>query len=211
MRSLFYLSCLILFSIFSCRKGSPIVEADSGCISLGRFSYNVSKADSAAAVALFKKNNISVGNLVFRRVILNDTSTALNTNPITVYQHVQVQQYFNGLPILNSALGYHFKNDVFQFTMGTKYTGVNLGTSQHLRLSQVRALYVKAAEKDISAKDSCLVTRFGYYDVGHDNNAPPSFVKAWWVTPAHAEYPLGIFRDDNGASITYFNGIVTLF
>lgn len=58
-------------------------------------------------------------------------------------------------------------------------------------------------------RDSCLVARFGYYNLNAGTgNETPAIVKAWAVRPKNTEYPLVIFRDDNRQKIIYFSGIV---
>jgi len=212
---LFIVAVGLLFST-SCRKND--LGIDNGCISRITRHY-VSAVDSTAAAKLLIQNKISVKNLVFFRVTLNDTIT--NTLGEThVNQEIFALQYFNGLPVFSSDIAFFFVDGVYQNTSGTRYsTTFNLNSSSTLTLPQLRKLFVTAAansnelpyqaEPPINLRDSCVVAEFGYYDLNTgavvDN---PVFVKAWSVTPKHSNYPQGVFRDDNGATIFYTQGII---
>ncbi len=204
----------IVFTL-ACKKGS-IQQVDNGCISRIQRDYaDPNKTELAAALKLLTDNHIATNNIVVTRVILNDTITT--NGPVHVYQHVIVQQYANGLPILFAQLGYHFNNGVYDETSGYPYGTVTLGTTAHTSLPQLRYLFVQAALKDsysVNKKitDSCLVAEFGYYDIGNSIGINPhgNLIKAWRVTPPHSDYPVAIIRDDNTELLSYFNGIFTL-
>lgn len=209
--SIYLIICTIL--IFgACKKNT--IAADNGCISQITRHY-VDAADSTAAANLLKQNNISVNNLVYYRTTFDDTITS-TTGVKNVNQQIFALQYFNGLPLFSSDIAFFFQNGNYQSTAGTRYNGINLNTIPNLTLPQLRKLYLDAATLNqgpisINLKDSCLVAEFGYYDVNAlINNPTPNFVKAWSVTPKNSNYPIGIFRDDNGKTITYISGIVTI-
>jgi len=163
MRKLVYLTLFGLLAISACKKGE--LKGDNGCITKIRRSFGVSVADSLKAVALLKSNGISTENLVYDRITLDDTVTNVNSHVTSVYQHIDALQYANGLPIFNAFIGYHFNEGKYFTTIGTKYGNVNLSTSHHLNLSQVRELFLQAGGTETAKmKDSCLAAEFGYYD-----------------------------------------------
>lgn len=208
MKRLLLLVLVSLFAISSCKKAG--FKGDPGCITQIRRSFGVSTADSLAAVNLLKLNGIPYANLVYDRVTLNDTITNVNSQITSVYQHIEALQYFNGLPLFNSYIGYHFSAGVFFTTISQKYIAVNLSTSHRLNLAQVRQLFLTAAGTGADKlKNMCLSAEFGYYDLGQDA-VTPNIVKAWRVTPADIIYPEAFIRDDNGATISYFDGIYTV-
>lgn len=209
MKKLFYLAICIIVPLTACKKNT--IASDNGCISRITRHY-ADAADSTAATNLLKQNNISLNNLVYLRVILNDTIT--NAAGVTsINQSIFALEYFNGLPLFSAELGLFFKNDVFQSLVGPRYTSIGLNTRPLLTLPEVRKLYVDDAAKHpdptaVNVKDSCLVAEFGYYDLNAGTGNPaPYFVKAWSVTPKNSNYPLGIFRDDSGKTIVYTSGI----
>nr|WP_294940658.1 hypothetical protein [uncultured Mucilaginibacter sp.] len=196
----------------SCTKA--ILE-DNGCISEYKRPLNpIGDAAYSKVKALFQKNSISYDGLSFYRATFDDT-VALGGTPY-VYQHTLALQYFNGLPVLNGDIGYHFGGEVFTSVIGTKYNTVNLSTSKNLSLAQVRKLFLNVLEQpglisNKAYKDSCLSAEFGYYILNLSSVATsPQIVKAWKVTPEGKEYPVGYFRDDNAATISYFDGIYTI-
>ncbi|WP_184550220.1 hypothetical protein [Mucilaginibacter sp. FT3.2] len=210
------LPCLVLlfFALCSsCKKSTltPVMD-DNGCISRIQRDYSdANKTDLATAQKLLQDNHIATGNIVVSRVILNDTITT--NGPVHILQHVIVQQYANGLPILFAQISYHFNNGIFAETTGYLYNNVTLGTTPHTSLPQLRYLFVKASVKDYQAlnkniADSCLVAEFGYYDISPNSHG--QLVKAWRVTPPKSDYPVAIIQDDNAKLLLYYNGLLTL-
>lgn len=205
--------CILLFGaivVVSCKKNN-VIGTDNGCITRIR-AHNIGGADSLAAAKLLQQNNIPNGNLGFERVILNDTIT--NILGSTVYQHVFALQYFNGLQLFNSDMGYHFKGGVLQSSSGTRYSSINLNTVPSLSLLQVRKLYVDELSKDtykavLTYKDSCLVAEFGYFNLNTTGTAT-DFVKVWRVSPKNSSYPQAFFLDNTGSTLSYFNGLETV-
>ena len=174
----------------------------------------MSAQDSTKAADLFKKNNMSPDNLVFTRLMFHDTIS--NSQGTTVYQHLFAVQYFNGLPVLFTEAGYHFRDEVYWTEIGTVYqqNQAPSDTRPVLTLPQMRALFMNQVNKDgymTTLKDSCLVAEHGYYDLNVGiSYSTPKLVKAWAVTPAHSSYPQAVFRDDkDGTLIYYFDGIET--
>lgn len=209
MKKLYYVLLGVSLTVASsCKKGE--LAADNGCISRIQRHY-LSGADSLAAVALLKINHIDNSNLTYTGVTLNDTIA--NAGAVGVYQHVFALQYFNGLPLFFSNIGLHFRKEVYYLTSGHRYNSINLSTHPILSLPVLRKLFLDQAARANSIrtatyKDSCLVAEFGYLNIG--TNDAPRFVKAWEVTPKNVEYPQAFFRDDDGSTISYFDGIMTL-
>lgn len=209
-----YLIAIVILVLTSCKKGEQL-PIDNGCISqVGKKHFNVSSADSLTAVKLLQQNNLPYSNLSFERVILDDTIK--NTLGSYIYQHIFVMQNFNGLSLLSNDIGYHFRDGVLFSSSGTVYSSINLDNRPSLSLPRLRKLYLTEVGQDgyfkLSAnfKDSCLVAELGYYDLNAGiSNSSPHFVKVWSVTPKGLSYPLGIFRDDNAQTISYFDGIET--
>ncbi len=207
-----WICCILLFAlvaVVSCKKNN-VIGSDNGCISRISAHY-ITGADSLAAVKLFQQNNIPYNNLAFERIILNDTITSGSGS--SVYQHIFVLQYFNGLQLFFSDIGYHFNGGVFQSSSGTRYSSINLNTVPLLSLPQIRKLYVGELRKDsyktdLNYKDSCLVAEFGYYNL-NTTGTVPGFVKAWRVSPKNSTYPQALFQDNNGRTISYYNGLTT--
>jgi hypothetical protein len=214
MKKVVYL-LTVLLALSSCKKND--LGVDNGCISAITRHY-VNAADSAAAAKLLLQNKISVKNLVFTRVTLNDTITN-GLGETHINQEIFALQYFNGLPVFSSDIAFFFEDGVFRNSSGTRFTTFNLNTSSSLTLPQLRKLFITAAANSnevlyqqlpqLNLKDSCLVAKFGYYDLNTgavvDN---PVFVKAWSVTPKNLNYPMGIFRDDTGGTILYTQGVL---
>ncbi|HTE00607.1 MAG TPA: hypothetical protein VK668_15045 [Mucilaginibacter sp.] len=198
---------LVLVLATSCKKSD--LPGDNGCINRTRQRY-LTGADSLAAVQLLKQNNIPYTNLGFEILTLNDT--VKQGTEAGVYQHIYAVQYINGLRVLNNDFGYHFKSGVFQSMSGIRYTAIDLNTQAALSYAQLRKLYLAELDKNgyhaASFKDSCLVAEFGYYNLNGYGYASSTFTKAWAVSPKHAQYPLGYFRDDNGQLLGFYSGFV---
>jgi hypothetical protein len=202
------LFCLLCFA--SCKKGNTTIA--DGCISRIKRHY-INGADSLAAVSLLKKNNIAYSNLAYDRIILNDTIKNVTTGAASVYQHIFALQYFNGLPLFFSDLGFHFNEGVFQSSTGARYNSINLNTVAVLPLQQVRRLFLAETSRNgltATMKDSCLSAEFGYYNLGNGiNNSGTNFVKAWFVTPQNSIYPQALIQDGTGNILYFFNGVYT--
>ncbi|WP_143822119.1 hypothetical protein [Mucilaginibacter pedocola] len=205
------LPCILVYA--ACKK-APLGE-DGGCISEYVRPLNpVGVATYARIKTVFQNNGISTESLSFYGAIENDTIHL--DGQTNIYYHYTALQYFNGLPVLNGDIGYHFKNGQFTVVIGTKYDGVNLNTSKHLKVAQVRKLFLNEIEKDgftenHSLKDSCFKAEFGYLNLDHSSvSTKPVWAKVWKVTPANREYPVAYFKDDDAATISYFNGIMTV-
>lgn len=207
-----YLLPVLLLALAACRKNeAPASLGPSGCITQRERDYfGIKAADSLQAVKLFQQNNIKYDNLVFERVILNDTIT--NTEGTTVYNHVVVIQYFNGLPILSDDGAYHFRDGLFYLTSGNLYTSINLDNHPTTKLTTLSSLYIAQTRQEYNTnyRDSCVVAQFGYFNLhaGTADNTP-SFIKAWRVTPKNSFWPVALYRDDNAKLIYYDNGIRT--
>ena len=207
-----YAICLLLFILFasSCKKAENPV--DNGCISYIKRHY-ITGADSLTAVNLLKQNNIPSSNLAYDRIILNDTVT--NGSSTDIYQHIFAIQYFNGLQLFFSEIGYHFKNGVLQPFYDTRFTNIFLNTLPRMTLPEIRKVYVNALFNDAntnfrSYKDTCLVAEFGYFNTNTADTSNPKFVKAWYITPKNSLYPMVILNDNTGQQIDYFDGIFYL-
>lgn len=212
MKNLF----LILFALAvlaSCKKND--ITGDNGCISQRQTqSFRLDPADSLAALQLLQNNHIATNDIEMEYINLRDTITNAE-NGTHVYQYIAAIQLIKGLPVLSDDFGYHFLDGVYQHTSGKKYASVPLDTHSTLSLPLLRGLYMAELKKNTSAevyngfRDSCLVARFGYYNLNAGTgNETPAIVKAWAVRPKNTEYPLVIFRDDNRQKIIYFSGIV---
>jgi hypothetical protein len=196
--------------IFTACKKSNQLPRDSGCISeIKRQNFNIKSTDSVSAIQWLKQNNIPYNDLQLEYISSYEVTTG--DNPGT-YQNVFVIQQINGLPILSGDIGYQFKNSVLKTTSGVKYGAINLNITSSLQLTQLRAAYLAEVTKQSSTlatgfKDSCLVARFGYYDLNANTSQAPDFVKAWLVTPKKALYPKAIFQDGSGKTISYSSGM----
>ncbi|TFF34801.1 hypothetical protein [Mucilaginibacter psychrotolerans] len=211
-KALLFLLLPAMLALAACNKA---VLQDNGCVTEYIRPLNpVGDAAYAKIKTLFQNNGISYQGLSFYRADFND-NIPLN-GVINVYQHTVAMQYFNGLPLLNGDIGYHFMNGVFTTTISPRYSSINIGTGKHLQLSQVRKLFLDEIQKDgfyanRSYKDSCMSAEFGYYNVTPDGPTPtPQFIKAWKITPSGSDYPVAYFRDDDAAMLSYFNGIFTV-
>lgn len=218
MKKLYCLVLIALAVFVGCKKGelSSAGGEDNGCISRVKRDYSDSnKVELAAAIKLLQKNNIPVNGLVIYRVILNDSIS--NNGPLNIYQHVIAYEESKGLPIFNSGVGYHFRNEVFTTTIGRRYGTLSLNTTATAPLPQIRKIFIDAFKKDGYTIDnhvnesSCLNAEFGYYNLNQDTPDHPNFIKAWKVTfSKYNEYPVAYIQDSNRKLIYYFNGLLTL-
>jgi hypothetical protein len=217
MKKFYCLVLLALVAFASCKKNelNHTYGEDNGCISRFKRDYsNSNKVELATAVKLLKQNNISLNGLVIYQVILND-SISVN-GPLRVYQHVAAYEESKGLPIFNSAIGYHFKNRTFETSIGQRYGTLSLDTSAKATLPQIRKVFIDAFKKDGYTIDnrvnasSCLHAEFGYFNLNQDTPDHPNFVKVWKTTFTGYEYPVAYIQDDNRKLLSYFNGLLTL-
>ncbi|HJP63224.1 MAG TPA: hypothetical protein VJ844_07255 [Mucilaginibacter sp.] len=205
-----FLIMVALVAFVSCKKNE--VAGDNGCISQRQNkSFGLNTADSLAALQLLTNNHMPTNDIQMERIELRDT-----INGTHIYQYIAAIQLIKGLPVLSDDFGYNFRDGIYQQTSGKKYTSVSLNTHPTLSLRLLRSLYMAEVKKNNNAtysanfKDSCLVARFGYYNLNAGTgNETPDIIKAWAVTPKNADYPVAIFRDDNGNTIIYNTGIVT--
>lgn len=218
MKKFYCLVLLALVAFASCKKGelNHAADEDNGCINVIKRDYSDSnKVELATAIKLLQKNNISANGLIVYQVILND-SISIN-GPLRIYQHVAAYEESKGLPIFNSGIGYHFKNEVFETSIGQRYGTLNLNTKAEATLPQIRKVFIDAFKKDGYTVDnnvnesSCLNAEFGYYNLSQDTPDHPNFIKVWKVTfSKYNEYPVAFIQDSNRKLIYYFNGLMTL-
>jgi hypothetical protein len=217
MKKFYCLVLLALMAFASCKKGElpGNYGEDNGCINRIKRDYSDSnKTELTAALKLFQQNNISTSGLVINRVILNDRITT--NGPLSIYQHVIAFEESKGLPIFNSGLGYHFRNEVYVTFSGRRYGTLNLDTKALATLPQIRKIFIDAFNKDGYNVDghvnasSCVRAEFGYYNLTPDTPDQPQFVKAWKVTFNDWDYPEAYIQDDNRKLLSYFNGIMTV-
>jgi len=218
MKKFYCLVLIVLAAFAACKKGelSSVDGEDNGCISRVKRDYSDNnKVELATAIKLLQKNNISTNGLIIYQVILND-SISIN-GPLRVYQHVAAYEESKGLPIFNSGIGYHFKNEVFETSIGQRYGTINLDTKAEAMLPQIRKIFIDAFKKDGYNIDShvnessCLNAEFGYFNLNQDTPDHPNFVKVWKVTfSGYDEYPVAFIQDGNKKLIYYFNGLLTL-
>ena len=217
MKKFYCLVLIVLAAFTACKKGelSSAGEEDNGCISRVKRDYSDSnKVELAAAIKLLQKNNIPVNGLVIYRVILNDSIS--NNGPLNIYQHVIAYEESKGLPIFNSGIGYHFRNEVFATTIGRRYGTLSLNTTATAPLPQIRKIFIDAFKKHGYTIDnrvnesSCLNAEFGYYNLTPDTPDQPHFAKVWKVTFMNYDYPVAYIQDDNRKLLSYFNGLLTL-
>jgi hypothetical protein len=214
--------CLVLFALVafaSCKKGelNHTYEEDNGCISRTKRDYSDSnKVELATAVKLLQKNNIPTNDLVIYRAILNDSVTT--NGPLSIYQHVVAYEESKGLPIFNSGISYHFRNEAFETSIGHRYGTLSLNTTAEATLPQIRKIFINAFNNDGYNIDnhvnssSCLNAEFGYFNLNQDTPDHPNFVKVWKVTFSnYNEYPVAYIQDDNRKLLYYFNGLLTLY
>src|ERR1700744_4070122 len=120
MKYFFPAMAACLLCAIGCKKGGFLPATDNGCV-IRTSAQNIKGTDSLAAVSLLKANNISVKDLRFYRVVLNDTVTNVNSGVTSTYQHIFALQYFNGVPLFSSDMGFHFKEGVLLYSDGTRY------------------------------------------------------------------------------------------
>lgn len=119
------------------------------------------------------------------------------------------------MPIFNSGIGYHFRNEVFSTTIGRRYGTLSLNTTATAPLPQIRKIFIDAFKKDGYTIDnhvnesSCLNAEFGYYNLTPDTPDQPHFAKVWKVTFMNYDYPVAYIQDDNRKLLSYFNGLLT--
>jgi hypothetical protein len=216
MKKFYCLVLIVLAAFTACKKGelSAAGGEDNGCINRVKRDYSDSnKVELAAAITLLQKNNIPVNGLVIYRVILNDSIS--NNGPLNIYQHVIAYEESKGLPIFNSGIGYHFRNEVFSTTIGRRYGTLSLNTTATAPLPQIRKIFIDAFKKDGYTIDnhvnesSCLNAEFGYYNLTPDTPDQPHFAKVWKVTFMNYDYPVAYIQDDNRKLLSYFNGLLT--
>jgi hypothetical protein len=217
MKKLYCLVLLALVAFASCKKGelNNTSGEDNGCTTRLKRDYSDNnKVELATAVKLLQKNNISLSGLVITRVILNDSITT--NGPLNIYQHVVASEESNGLPIFNSGVSYHFRNEVYETTSGRRYGTINLDTNPHAQLSEIRKIFITELNKDtfslnnIVQDSSCLRAEFGYLNINYDTPDNPQFVKVWKITPMKYDYPEAYIQDDNKKLLSYFNGLMTV-
>lgn len=208
-----FLILITVAVLASCKKND--ITGDNGCISQRqKQSFGLNPADSLAALQLLQNNHMATNDIEMEYINLRDTIT----NPedgTHVYQYIAAIQLIKGLPVLSDDFGYHFLNGVYQHTSGKRYDSVPLDTHSTLSLPLLRSLYMTELKKNTTAeayngfRDSCLVARFGYYNLNAGTgNETQEMVKAWAVRPKNTEYPVAIFRDDDRQKIVYFSGVV---
>ncbi|XHR94570.1 hypothetical protein ACFJIV_30575 [Mucilaginibacter sp. UC70_90] len=217
MKKFYCLVLIVLAAFTACKKGelSSAGGEDNGCINRVKRDYSDSnKVELAAAITLLQKNSIPVNGLVIYRVILNDSIS--NNGQLNIYQHVIAYEESKGLPIFNSGIGYHFRNEVFSTTIGRRYGTLSLNTTATAPLPQIRKIFIDAFKQDGYTIDnhvnesSCLNAEFGYYNLTPDTPDQPHFAKVWKVTFMNYDYPVAYIQDDNRKLLSYFNGLLTL-
>jgi len=194
---------------YSCNKESYL-PSNNGCIEkviIPLTGYSVKSSDAVIISNLFNQNNISSADVKYSSYY-HDTIKMVN------FKSVGVNEYINGVPILNGYLYYYFKNDIFEFMQGVPTKGTNLNSIPALKLGQVRQLFLNDLEtqdqKGKQYQDSCLRAEFGYYNLNSGTGKLDELlVKAWKVTPKNSEYPVAYYQD-NGNKISYFNGIFSI-
>ncbi|WPU98692.1 hypothetical protein SNE26_21995 [Mucilaginibacter sp. cycad4] len=218
MKKFYCLVLIVLVAFAACKKGqlSSGDGEDNGCINRVKRDYSDSnKVELITATKLLQKNNIPVNDLVIYRVILNDSITS--NGPLNIYQHVVAYEESNGLPIFNSGISYHFRNEVFSSSIGRRFGTLNLNTKAEATLPQIRKVFIDAFKKDgynianNVNESSCLNAEFGYFNLNQDTPEHPNFIKAWKVTfSKYNDYPVAYIQDSDRKLIYYFNGLMTL-
>jgi hypothetical protein len=210
----------------ACRKNKSndqdLID-DHGCIewvTVPVTEHYISSTQVDSANRVFDANGIAHTNL--RYVYFSDDSVSNSAPPYTKYDniYVVVQQYVNEMPMLSGSVDYTFKNGVLDYVSGNTITTVNLDTVPHLDLATLRKLFINDMQRfDHNAaqyKDTCLAAQFGYYRLYTNTFTNEStIIKAWLVSSkSHMPYAYpygylhGMYRDDNGSSIYFSNGIM---
>ncbi len=195
------------------------LPSDGGCIErvvVTPADHLIKSSDVAEANALFSANSISTDRFRYYQYLRDSLQTYYA--PYTKFdeQTVKTDEFTNGLRVFTSQVIFQFKNGKLDYQSGHPTGGTSLDTNPALTLGQLRKLFVDDVERFDHAgamyKDTCLKAEFGYYDINAGtSNAPEVLVKAWRITRKNSsyptEYPVGFYRDGDGARIGYDNGI----
>lgn len=197
----------------ACKKSNN----DRGCISSYSETFNIPAANLKTADSLLQVNSISTQDFKITNVVLNEDVISGQTNR---YAYVYVRYYANGLPIFYSDEFFSFKNGQIQSRTGSDFSGVDLGKTPSLRLSDVRGLFVTAYNNNyntanVHVADSCLRAEFGYYNITATVNGTTAtiqpthdVIKAWKVQFQNSQFPIAYFRDDNSGLIIMDGGVM---
>lgn len=217
---------LLLIILFSaCTKAGNDTQPveDNGCIEriiVPVNGHSIDKADIPVVQNLFLNNRIDDSKFRYYHFFHDSVQTYFPPYSKFDIKSVVVEEYTNGLGILNSSLGFQFNNNIFNIKSGTATHGTTLNTTPRLTLVQLRKLFIDDVElfdhKAAQYKDTCLKAEFGYYDLNIGSaNASENLIKAWKVTPLSTiypgEYPIAYYKDENSALIYYDNGIIVFY
>jgi hypothetical protein len=220
MKKLIYCS-FVLCVLAACKKESAINNGGSGSIILKESPTANSGAtfivppftsqDSTMVYQLMQGSNLSTNGFAF---YFYESYNALDqNNQMGFYQIAEARQVRNGLPVFFEDLTFGFENGKLngpppasQFIVGN----ITLDNKPNLSLQTLRTEFIKLDNAQeahsLSIQDSTLVAQLGYYNLNINqmpSGGTPSYIKAWYVHPAHSPWPQGYFRDDTGATLFF--------
>jgi len=215
MKKKLFLLTLGLLTLSSCKKENTHLPEDNCCIErviIPVTAHDLKASDILLVNNLFLNNNIDNRN--FRYNYFSEYSAQLSnlSEPKTDIKSVVVDQYSNGLRILNSSIQYYFYNNIFKSVSNEISKGTSLNIQPHLKLSELRKLYikdVKLRDKDLfNLNDTCIKAEFGYYNINsYYDKSREQLIKAWKVTPKNGNFPVAYYKDEDGGYLYYWNGL----
>ena len=220
MKNLLFAVLASSFLLLSCSKSdmAPALPTDPGCSEISLIpvsAHSLSSAEVLTVNSLFSRNNIDNRNFRYTRYSHESVQTFFPPFASFDSQLVVVEEYTNGLRILNGQSNFIFKNGLFDFRVGHQTSGTSLDTSPTRRAGQLRALFLATITqfdtgRSEAIQQQCMHAEFGYYDLNAGtSDAPEKLVKAWRVTPKNQDYPFAYYQDEAGQLIYYDNGIRT--
>jgi hypothetical protein len=217
MKNLFFPLIAWTLIIASCSRSNTPPPPDNGCIEESFIKLStpgLPAAQMQAADSLFDASHIDHSN--YRYYMYEPLILTPQDSPSTHHDQkvVDLDQYANGLRILNGQTIYTFWDGKLHTMYGHPAYSTNLDTIPSLSLTQLRAFFTRdlrthSTSVNPGLTDSCYKAEFGYFDVSR-NASSVNLVKAWLVTIKSAPYPFGyypraVYKDDNGQLI-YFQG-----
>lgn len=222
----YLLTSLVILSaaLLSCREDAPVnpLQDGNGCVErrvLRVTGHSIATPAFPVVKNLFVSNGIDDSRYRYYQYSRDSVQTYFPPYAKFDSKVVRVDQYVNGLRILNAELVFGFKNEVFSHRAGVPITSTALDTVPHLTIGQLRKRFIEDVERFEQAgrqyQDTCVTAEFGYFvpNAGADSTPAP-LIKAWRVTRKNAvypaEYPQACYRDSDGSRIYYDDGIKTI-
>src|SRR6266496_3198887 len=152
MKLFFLLAVSFTVTIAACTKSDDKLSlaGDDGCIERVFIQVNdhaINGSDLVTVHNLFVNNGIDDNKFRYYKYTYDTFQTLYP--PYTQYdqKNVRVDQYTNGLRILNADLVYTFWNNSFHYRGGNLATGTSLDILPKLTISQIRKLFLDDIER----------------------------------------------------------------